>query len=89
MIRATNNFERQIRLPIVPEHDKSRTPQIVFTPPRSNSPANMNGLGFDLHKRINESGKNRALTGEQLTSWYEKVLESVKARYRKLRRFSR
>lgn len=84
MVRATNNFERQIRIPVLAK-DK---PKPAFTPPQSsNSPSTLNGLGFDFH-RVQE-GNRRNMTGEQVIGWYEKVLESVKARYRKLQRFSR
>lgn len=86
MVRATNNFERQIRVPILAK-DKHRG---LFTS-HVGSPSSVNGLGFDFHNqsRLAGDGKNRIMTGEQMINWYDKVLESVKARYRKLQRFSR
>lgn len=86
MVRATNNFERQIRVPVLAK-DKHRG---LFTS-HVGSPSSVNGLGFDFHNqsRLAGDGKNRIMTGEQMINWYDKVLESVKARYRKLQRFSR
>ncbi|KAH8120512.1 hypothetical protein DFH11DRAFT_1539623 [Phellopilus nigrolimitatus] len=85
MHRATINFERQIRIPVLGREK----PRALFTPPQvMYSPSNISGLGFDFHKSMAD-GKGRLMSGEQMISWYEKVLESVKARYRKLQRFSR
>lgn len=89
MLRASHNLERQARIPVVIERDKAKQSQALLASSRTSSPANANGLGFDFHNRLPDTSKSRIMTGEQLTSWYEKVLDSVKARYRKLRRFSR
>ncbi|KAL5535244.1 SSK2 [Sanghuangporus sanghuang] len=85
MTRATNNFERQIRVPV---HGREKQKGYTSVSQVANSPSSMNGLGFDFQRSMAES-KGKLMTGEQMISWYEKVLESVKARYRKLQRFSR
>lgn len=87
MVRATNNFQRQVRIPHLGRSKEKQ--KAVFTPPQTtSSPSNMPGLGFDFQRSILDS-KGRFMSGEQTITWYEKVLESVKARYRKLQRFSR
>lgn len=87
MVRVTNNFERQIRVPVSGK-DKAATP---FTPTRRpHSPQGVNGLGFEFHNRLSDGpNKSRLMSDEQMVSWYGKVLESVKVRYRKLQRFAR
>lgn len=84
-MRATNNFNRQTRVPVL---GKDKNKAHAITSQVTHSPSNINGLGFDFQKSMVE-GKGRLMTGEQMISWYEKVLESVKARYRKLQRFAR
>ena len=85
MTRATINFDRQIRVPV---HGREKQKAIPSASQVSGTASNVNGLGFDFQRSMAES-KGKIMTGEQMISWYEKVLESVKARYRKLQRFSR
>ncbi|EJD04261.1 uncharacterized protein FOMMEDRAFT_28004 [Fomitiporia mediterranea MF3/22] len=85
MLRATNNFCRQIRVPV---HGKEKQKLLSVTSQIAHSPSSINGLGFDFQKGMAES-KGKFMSDEQVISWYEKVLESIKARYRKLQRFVR
>ncbi|KAJ3559603.1 hypothetical protein NM688_g243 [Phlebia brevispora] len=66
MVRVTNYFDAQIRVPIA----SGENPQQV------------------THLREAVSG-NKPMTNEQLVSWYGKILEGVKQRYRKLQRLAR
>ena len=86
MLRAINNFNRQIRVPVLGK-DKHKSAHLALSQ-AAHSPSTINGLGFDFQKSMADS-KNRFMSSEQMISWYGKVLESVKARYRKLQRFTR
>ena len=85
MVRATNNFDRQIRIPELSK-DKARSNGLLNQV--TNSPSHISGLGFDFQKSVT-NGKRKQMNDEQMIAWYAKVLEGVRARYRKLQRFSR
>jgi mitogen-activated protein kinase kinase kinase len=77
MVRVTNYFETQVRIPI----------------PMSGDPSNLRlsgsaPTGARVHSQ-NASPANRKMTDEQMVSWYGKVLDGVRWRYRKLQRFAR
>ena len=84
MVRAANNFDRQIRVPVL-ARDKQKTFNVSQV---SHSPSHISGLGFDFQKSMAD-GKVKLMNDEQIIAWYAKVLEGVKARYRKLQRFAR
>jgi len=73
MVRVTNYFETQVRVPITGDGPNGRVPNTSVYPQTHthNTPA------------------NRKMTDEQMVSWYGKVLDSVRWRYRKLQRFAR
>lgn len=75
MVRVTNYFDTQIRIPSGGTKFVSRK----AARERASSPTNL--------KASPTSGKK--MTDEQTVSWYGKVLESVRIRYRKLQRFAR
>ena len=72
MVRVTNCFDAQLRLP-APERPTS-------------SQRRKPGTGVNGSTR---PVSQQDASDEQLTSWYGKVLESVRLRYRKLQRFVR
>jgi mitogen-activated protein kinase kinase kinase len=87
MVRVTNYFETQVRVPTSednnidyePPHHSSRTPERSVSRARSAFHAHIHG----------SASAPRKMTDEQMVSWYGKVLDSVRLRYRKLQRFAR
>lgn len=76
MVRVTNYFDAQIRVPI------AASDTLETTTPNGTSTA------FQTHLReaINST---KPMSNDQLISWYAKILEGVKQRYRKLQRLAR
>jgi mitogen-activated protein kinase kinase kinase len=72
MVRVTNYFDAQLRLPASerPASSQRRKPSTSVN--GSTRPVSQQDVG-----------------DEQMTSWYGKVLDSVRLRYRKLQRFVR
>jgi mitogen-activated protein kinase kinase kinase len=72
MVRVTNFFDAQLRLPASerPTSSHRRKP------------------GTGINGSTNAASQQDA-NDEQMTSWYGKVLDSVRLRYRKLQRFVR
>jgi mitogen-activated protein kinase kinase kinase len=68
MVRVTNFFDAQLRLPA------SERP----TSSQRRKPGAVNG-----------TVSQQDTSDEQMTTWYAKVLDSVRLRYRKLQRFVR
>lgn len=80
MVRVTNYFDTQVRVPTsTNDHSSSR---------RSHSHGAHSKSAFQAHIQGNSIG-NTKMTDEQMASWYGKILESVRLRYRKLQRFAR
>ena len=79
MVRVTNYFETQVRVPIPMSGDPSDLRLSGSTPLST---------GARVHSQ-NASQANRKMTDEQMVSWYGKVLDGVRWRYRKLQRFAR
>ncbi|KAI0032493.1 kinase [Vararia minispora EC-137] len=71
MVRVTNFFETQVRVPLS-ERSDLRLKGLVNGVVLNGSPALRTGM-----------------TDQQMVSWYHKILESVRLRYRKLQRFVR
>lgn len=71
MVRVTNYFETQVRVPTSDEQTSASSSRSS----RSAFQAHMQG--------------NTKMTDEQMVSWYGKILDSVRLRYRKLQRFAR
>ena len=83
MVRVTNYFDTQIRIPIPAEKVKSL--EAKSDGPTPNAAATSSA--FQTHLREGMSYKD--MTNEQLIGWYGKILEGVKQRYRKLQRLAR
>lgn len=77
MVRVTNYFETQVRVPT------STDSQSPGTRTRQHTQS-----AFQAHMQVSQGGKT-AMTDEQMAGWYGKILESVRLRYRKLQRFAR
>lgn len=90
MVRVTNYFDTQIRIPIPPEkvkHLESTGSGVggVLTPNSASTSS-----AFQSHLREGSGlSVGKEMSAEQLTSWYGKILEGVKQRYRKLQRLAR
>ncbi|KAJ3850583.1 hypothetical protein EV368DRAFT_45000 [Lentinula lateritia] len=77
MVRVINYFDTQVRVP---------------TSATAAAAAAMNGKAKDAKYTFEEhmsDPSTRAMTDEQKVTWYGKVLDSVRLRYRKLQRFAR
>ena len=83
MVRVTNYFDTQIRIPIPADKVKHLEGKGTLTP----NGAAMTSA-FQTHLREG-SITNKDMTNEQLIGWYGKILEGVKQRYRKLQRLAR
>lgn len=83
MIRVTNYFDTQIRIPILNGEQlyQSRdSPNGAFSEKRT---------AFKAHLDSGSLMSDKPMTHEQMLSWYGKILEGVKQRYRKLQRLTR
>ncbi len=81
MLRVTNYFETQVRVPMgtqTSEHLQHANQT------KGDSEFNLNNLTPTIY-----NPEPRKMTDEQVISWYSKILESVRLRYRKLQRFTR
>jgi mitogen-activated protein kinase kinase kinase len=77
MVRVTNYFDTQIRIPSEGVKGFGRNnghQDHPFDSPLSYKP---------------NSTSEKKMSDEQMVSWYSKILESVRIRYRKLQRFAR
>ncbi|KIL71828.1 hypothetical protein M378DRAFT_115409 [Amanita muscaria Koide BX008] len=75
MIRMTNYFDTQVRVPM--GEDKSEHTRSTRLVDR----------GHEEH--VMARSRHRKMTPEQVISWYGKMLDSVRLRYRKLQRYAR
>ena len=82
MNRVTNYFDAQMRVPVTKEDFAKKNDKKDPTRPEPPPP------GFEIHMGLTDIG-TRSLSGEQLMSWYGRILDAVKQRYRKLQRLSR
>ncbi|KAF9821817.1 hypothetical protein IEO21_00247 [Rhodonia placenta] len=82
MVRVTNYFDTQIRIPVVGDSSKAPT-----TPDRRS--IGLNGQSNSAFQSHIKAGSNKPMSNEQRISWYSKVLDGVKQRYRKLQRLAR
>lgn len=74
MVRVTDYFDTQVQVPTGQVREPRRSKSTEVRSP------------FEAHI---ESGSKEQMTNEQMISWYGKILDSVKLRYRKLQRFAR
>ncbi|TCD70635.1 Suppressor of Sensor Kinase (SLN1) [Steccherinum ochraceum] len=80
MVRVTNYFDTQIRIPIVNGIQKSTREAPNGALPGSRT-------AFTAH--LDSVSSDKPMTQDQMLSWYGKILEGVKQRYRKLQRLTR
>jgi len=81
MVRVTNYFETQVRVPMGNSAEQlQHTTQLRMDP--EFNPNNLTPTAYNPES-------SRKMTDGQIVSWYSKILESVKVRYRKLQRFAR
>jgi mitogen-activated protein kinase kinase kinase len=73
MVRVTNYFDTQVRVPLSSDTTTQALDQDSYAP----------GV---VHS---SEAPTRKMTDQQMISWYGKILESVRLRYRKLQRFAR
>jgi mitogen-activated protein kinase kinase kinase len=83
MVRVTNYFDTQLRVPIgegTGVHVHSR-----------HLPTAGQDRGINSSEPVFQgtSITSRTMTDEQIIGWYGKILDSVRLRYRKLQRFAR
>ncbi|KAI0702419.1 kinase [Cytidiella melzeri] len=79
MVRITNYFDTQIRIPISPE--KAAMVSDASGVIRTTASA--------FQSNLREPTSKKPMTNEQLITWYAKIFEGVKLRYRKLQRLAR
>ncbi|KAH9486642.1 MAP kinase kinase kinase wis4 [Psilocybe cubensis] len=79
MVRVTNYFDTQVRVPL---NTREGTAHANLDPDLY-----INGAHQPNH--VQQDQVQRKMTDQQVISWYSKILESVRLRYRKLQRFSR
>ena len=80
MLRVTNYFETQVRVPM----GTQTTEHLLHANQLRDPEFNPNNLAPTAY-----NPEPRKMTDEQVVSWYSKILESVRLRYRKLQRFTR
>lgn len=80
MVRVTNYFDTQIRIPI---------PNGILQPPREAPNGTSKGSRTAFKAHLDSASSDKPLTPEQMLSWYGKILDGVKQRYRKLQRLTR
>lgn len=81
MLRVTNYFDTQIRIPVA--GDPSQTPTM-----RDSKPVHAGNGSTTFETHMNPT-TNKEMSDEQRVSWYSKVLDGVKQRHRKLQRLAR
>lgn len=81
MVRVTNYFDTQVRVPAGEDMSEHIQAHRQRQSDRGNSGKASQNQGTSLG--------SRKMTDEQIISWYGKILDSVRLRYRKLQRFAR
>lgn len=74
MVRVSNFFETQLNVPVRAKPDSASKRRRDLPP-----------LQPDMESRKRDK---RQMTPDEMLSWYGKILEAVKMRYRKLQRFA-
>ncbi|OCH96708.1 kinase [Obba rivulosa] len=80
IVRVTNYFETQIRIPVTTESSLAAASIAMHSGTTTSSST------FQDHMK---AAPTKSLTNEQLITWYGKILDGVKQRYRKLQRLAR
>ena len=82
MVRVTNYFDTQVRVPTgedMSEHIYSQRQR------NTDRERGSTGVKSEYHAQTISS----KMTDDQIIGWYGKILDSVRLRYRKLQRFAR
>ncbi|KAI5829678.1 hypothetical protein K523DRAFT_363312 [Schizophyllum commune Tattone D] len=83
MIRVTNYFDTQVRVPTGEDPNEHRHAAAHRRrDSEAGGPNGANGSGA-------VTPANRKMSDQQMVNWYNKMLDSVRLRYRKLQRFTR
>ena len=83
MIRVTNYFDTQVRVPTGEDPNEHRHAAAHRRrDSEAGAPNGANGSGA-------VTPANRKMSDQQMVNWYNKMLDSVRLRYRKLQRFTR
>lgn len=90
MVRVTNYFDTQVRVPTGEDMSDHIHSHRQRTAERERGVVNgsISKSAFQTHIQ-GSSGTSRKMTDEQIIGWYGKILDSVRLRYRKLQRFAR
>lgn len=86
MVRVTNYFDTQVRVPTSEEMSEYIQSHRLRNVDGDRGPNAAKPMFQGLQEK---SIANRKMTDEQIISWYGKILDSVRLRYRKLQRFAR
>lgn len=85
MIRVISHFDTQIRIPVMGD--------TAHTAPMSErkTPLGMNGMQPrpNIQPHLKQGPVSKAMTANQMITWFSKILDGVKQRYRKLQRLAR
>lgn len=86
MVRVTNYFDTQVRVPSGEDTNEHHGQQnYQFKADKGLFDAN-----FDQITHMQQEATTRKrMTDQQIIGWYSKILDSVRLRYRKLQRFAR
>lgn len=85
MIRVTDYFETQLRVPSI-----KRQPRNGGLHPDPVPPLRLeNGVLADSLITPSLASRGKEMTDEQIVNWFAKLLDSVRLRYRKLQRYVR
>jgi hypothetical protein len=86
MVRVTNYFDTQVRVP-----NGEEVGEHIYSHRLRNLDGDRGGNAAKLAFQgvQGEPTANRKMSDEQIISWYGKILDSVRLRYRKLQRFAR
>jgi len=88
MVRVINYFDTQVRVP-GPEYERDKDRNHRSKRRAANGSASGNGATKSEFEEHMENSTASVMTDELKVSWYGKILDSVRLRYRKLLRFAR
>lgn len=87
MVRVINYFDTQVRVPI--SVAAAAAVAVHHTQRNGTEPSHDDAEEATFEDHMTGPPSARAMTDEQKVSWYGKILDSVRLRYRKLQRFAR
>ncbi|KAJ3786370.1 hypothetical protein GGU11DRAFT_770606 [Lentinula aff. detonsa] len=89
MVRVINYFDTQVRVPTSAAAASAAMHSSRELAVNGKHPVKVNGgTKYTFEDHMNDSS-TRTMTDQQKVSWYSKILDSVRLRYRKLQRFAR